>query len=173
MPDDITPPEAEDSAPATTKTKRSHVTALVIALGLLGGGAFGAFVAGPQLANRIVRPAVAGVAPTTGAKHEKVAPPAVLLLDNLVLNPAGSGGLRFLLVTVGLQLSNDAATEALKSRDSEVRDVILRIFGNKRVEELADVGNRGGMKREIKVALDSLLAGDAVKGVYFPQFVIQ
>src|SRR5205085_488524 len=98
---------------------------------------------------------------------------SVVLLDNLVLNPAGSGGLRFLLVTVGLQLSSSVNSEAVKSRDAEVRDVVLRVFGTKRVEELSDIAMREGFKREISTALDALLGAHSVKGVYFPQFVIQ
>ncbi len=173
MADDITP-AADDAVSAPPKTKRSYLTAIVIAVGLLGGGAFGTFVGGPQLAHRLGPTAGAAAPAASEEQSEKAATgqPDVLV-DNLVLNPAGSGGLRFLLVTVGLRLSDGVNAEAIKTRDAEVRDLILRILGNKRVDELAEIGMRDELKREIATALDALLGTRGVKGVYFPQFVIQ
>jgi flagellar basal body-associated protein FliL len=78
-----------------------------------------------------------------------------------------------LLVTVGLRLSSSVNAEAFKARDAEVRDVILRVLGNKRVDGLADIGIRDALKQEITAALDALLGAPGVKGVYFPQFVLQ
>jgi flagellar FliL protein len=177
MTDEIAPP-TDETAPAAPMPKRSYVTALVIAAGLVGGGGFGTFVGGPLLANQPGK-AVGPTAETKREEHGEAggetpgAAPALILLDNLVLNPAGSGGLRFLLVTVGLRLSNATGVEALKTRDAEVRDVLLRILGTKRVDELADIAQREGLKREIKTAVDAMLRGSAVSGVFFPQFVIQ
>lgn len=174
---------AEDATAATPKAKRSYLTAIVIGVGLVGGGGFGTFVGGPMLSRRISGPTAGAVAGKARAKvaaskgdeaHEKPeAGASVVLFDNLVLNPSGSGGLRFLLVTVGLRLSNSASVATIKASDAEVRDVLLRVFGDRRVEELADIGQREGLKRAIKTAVDSLLSAGTVKGVYFPQFVIQ
>lgn len=170
-----------DTTTAAPAPKRSMKAVGVIAAGLLAGGGFGAFVAGPQLATRLTAPGTTvvtskagehgakGVRDSAGASTES----AVHVVDNLVLNPAGTSGLRFLLVSVGLQLSDPATADALKSRDPEVRDVLLRVFGSKRVDELADMSRREGYKHEIKVAIDSMLARSVVKGVFLPQFVIQ
>lgn len=173
MTDDGTP-AAADAEPAVPSARRSNVTAVVIAVGLLGGGAFGTLLGGPLLAHRFARTADAAVVPATDEPSGKTAVgQAEVLVDNLVLNPAGSGGLRFLLVTVGLRLSTTANADLFKTRDAEVRDVILRVLGNKRVDELADIGMRDELKRELTTALDALLGLPVVKGVYFPQFVLQ
>ncbi|MBA4070807.1 MAG: hypothetical protein C0497_03085 [Gemmatimonas sp.] len=178
MTDDGTP-EAEDAEPTAPTARRSYVTAVVIAIGLLGGGAFGTLLGGPLLAHRFAKTASAASVPPAEEPSGKAAagqaavPQADVLVDNLVLNPAGSGGLRFLLVTVGLRLSSSDNALLIKSRDAEVRDLILRVLGNKRVDELADIGMRDALKREIQTALDVLLGVRGVKGVYFPQFVLQ
>ncbi|MHB1310449.1 MAG: flagellar basal body-associated FliL family protein [Gemmatimonadaceae bacterium] len=174
---------AEEAAAASPKAKRSYLTALVIGVGLIGGGGFGTFVGGPMLARRISGQTAGAVTGKDGAAvhsspgdeaHGKPGPEsAVVLFDNLVLNPSGSGGLRFLLVTVGLRLSNSASVATIKASDAEVRDVLLRVFGDRRVEELADIGQRERLKGAIKTAVDSLLSAGTVSGVYFPQFVIQ
>jgi flagellar FliL protein len=185
MADDATSPSTE-AAPAAPKAKRSYATALAIAAGLLGGGGLGTFISGPMLVKRLgvsarhapaqasaVASASAEAPASEGRENKPGTAPTLVLVDNLVLNPAGSGGLRFLLVTVGMQLSNAANVEAAKTRDPEVRDILLRIMGNKRVDELADIRLRDGLKREIRVAMDAMMGRGSVKGVYFPQFVIQ
>ncbi len=66
--------------------------------------------------------------------------------------------------------------EEIKSRDSEVRDVILRVMGSKTVEELSDMSHREAIKEELADSLGTLFKKAKKKPihrVYFPQFVIQ
>ncbi|MBI1809875.1 MAG: flagellar basal body-associated FliL family protein [Gemmatimonadetes bacterium] len=154
---------------------KSKLGIVIIIAALTVGVGMGAFVAGPTIAKRFVhKPDSATVVKEARAEAEKAGKEApVLLLDNLVLNPANSGGQRFLLVSVGVQVSDPAANDEMKKREIEARDAVLRVFGNKTVEELSDVSRREGFKTEIKAILDSLLGPKVVRGVYFPQFVIQ
>lgn len=109
-----------------------------------------------------------------GDAAKEGAPPAnVYTLDNLVLNPAGSDGTRFLLLTISLQVKDAATLEAMKARDAELRDAVLVTVGNRTVEELAAVGARDSLKIELRAAAKKLFRRNVVKRVYFPQFVIQ
>ena len=95
-------------------------------------------------------------------------------MPNLVLNPAGSNGTRFLMCEVAIELSDEKPADVLTARDAEVCDAILRVLGVKSVEELSDVAHRDGMKDEVRQALDKLFKRKgAVRRLYFPQFVIQ
>ncbi len=170
--------------------KRSFLPIALAAAGaLLVGGLSGAFVAGPLLATRVA-PAEAAAAESGGAEHAGGEAPAgeggdhggeggeaaarpIHTLENLVLNPAGSGGTRFLMVTVALELRDAAAEETAKQRDPEVRDVVLRILGGKSVEQLADVAAREGLKAELRDSTGAVFSRGAVRRVYLPQFVIQ
>jgi flagellar FliL protein len=96
----------------------------------------------------------------------------VHLLDNLVLNPAGSGGTRFLLLSVAFEVKSAAVLEQMKARDAELRDVVLVTLGSKSVEELADMHAREALKTELRTATEKTFK-KGVKRVYFPQFVIQ
>ena len=96
------------------------------------------------------------------------------LIDNLVLNPANSGGGRFLLASVNLRLTDAATKESLVQRDAEARDAILRVLGTKQVEELVNIGNRERFKKDIRALINGMFPGkNVVLGVYFSQFVIQ
>lgn len=97
----------------------------------------------------------------------------VYTLDNLVLNPAQSGGARFLLLTIAFELKGAATLEAMKARDAELRDAVLVTVGNRTVEQLADMGVRDSLKVELQAATKKLFRKAVVRRVYFPQFVIQ
>lgn len=156
--------ENADEATAPSKGKR---TVLILAvLGVAGGVAAGLFGVGPMLAKR----RAASPAP----KHEDVPSTAVVHpIENLVLNPAGSNGTRFLMVTATFEVRDGGADQRLKDREAEVRDRILSLLSKKTVEELTDVNAREPIKKEVLAAVAPLFPqGDVVK-VFFPQFVIQ
>ena len=94
-------------------------------------------------------------------------------IDNLVLNPAGSGGTRFLLLSIAFEMKDAGALEAIKARDAELRDAVLVTLGSKTVEQLSDMVSRDSLKVELRTATAKTLHTRGVRRVYFPQFVIQ
>jgi flagellar FliL protein len=169
---------AADSAPAAAPARKLALP-LIIAAGIVVGGSAGALVLGPRIARaRIVPHDSTSAAPLldslkAGEHGVSVAEAPVHLIENLVLNPAGSGGSRFLLASVGLQTTSAAANDIVGKREVEARDVVLAVLGSKHVEDLAEIANRDRIKVELKAALDSLFGPGVVRKIYFPQFVIQ
>jgi flagellar FliL protein len=168
--------EGADAAPR----KKSLPLLAVIAVGLIVGGGAGLFVAGPLIAKKLTSRSAATVADSTthgeGAKEGKDGKDGTKtmhIVDNLVLNPAQSGGTRFLMVTATFELKDGAAEEAMKSRDAEVRDALLALLGRKTVEQLTDISVRDQIKSEVIASVAPLFPKGSVKRVYFPQFVIQ
>jgi flagellar FliL protein len=95
-------------------------------------------------------------------------------MENLVLNPAGSNGTRFLMASVAAEVKDDKVKDEMAGRDAELRDAVLRILGERTVDQLADMSLREALKKELIDSLNSKLQSKtAVKRVYFPQFVIQ
>jgi flagellar protein FliL len=172
--------EANAGAAPATAPSRKLALPLIIAAGVIVGGAAGALVLGPRIARARTAPkdstSAAKPADTTAIRGEHgVATPdaPVHLIDNLVLNPAGSGGTRFLLASVGLQTTSAAANDIVNKREVEARDVVLSVLGGKHVEDLAEISHREKLKVELMSALDSLFGPGIVRKIYFPQFVIQ
>jgi flagellar FliL protein len=171
---------AEEQAPpveeSPSKIKKHLALALALVLGLGAGGASGTFVVGPALANVVVPGAKQSKkADGEHAKpsDEKAAPKQVYTLDNLVLNPAESGGTRFLLLSIAFETADAALLEDLKTHDAELRDAVLVTLGSKTVEQLADMRARDGFKTELSSAALKLFKKKGALRVYFPQFVIQ
>ena len=160
MPDETIP-----SGGRRIGTSRLLTVLLPAGAGLLIGAASGGFVAGPALARRVAaREAADEASGRAWARH---------VIDNLVLNPAGSGGTRYLLVTVVFEVRDRGVADEMIQRDAEVRDATLRVLGGKTVEQLADLAGRDAIKQELTSTVGALLSKGAVRRIYFPQFVIQ
>lgn len=194
------PAAAAEDGEAPAKVGPKGVVLIGALVGsLLIGAAAGVFAVGPMLAKKsgyVVSPAAHDAesadaegegggehAAPSGGEHgeggeggEGGAASNLHLIDNLVLNPAGSGGSRFLMLAAALEFNEAAQVEEMKTRDSEVRDVILRVMGSKTVEELSDMGHREAIKAELADSLATLFKKSKkkpIRRVYFPQFVIQ
>lgn len=188
-------PTPAADAPAPAKPKLTVLIGMV-AVGLLVGGASGAVFIGPMVAKKMGKTTPIVVAaegdhgeaaaadgehadPAAAEDHGKPAEggaaeaAAVHLLENLVLNPAGSGGARYLLLSVAIEVGNAKAGEDFKTRDAELRDIILTALGTKTVEDLTDITHREAFKTELQTAINARFGKKAVKSLYFPQFVVQ
>lgn len=176
--------ENETEAPPK-RVNRKLLLAAVLVVGALAGGGAGAVFAGPMLAEMILGPAdaSAAVADSAAAGHGDEesddhggghgAGAASHLVENLVLNPAGSNGTRFLMASVSLDLAEAGAAAEMEARDAEVRDALLTVLGHKTVEQLTDIAARDSLKSELKSAVSALFPQGTVRGIYLPQFVIQ
>jgi flagellar protein FliL len=180
MSNDQTP--APEAAPSTKP--RLPVLIGMVAVGLALGGGTGAMFVGPMVAEKMGKKS-AVVANADGehgaeaaegdsaAQGANGASGSVHLLENLVLNPAGSGGSRFLLLSLAIEVGTSKAGEEFKARDAELRDLILTALGKKTVDELTDIARRDEFKQELQVTVDARFGKKAVKSLYFPQFVVQ
>jgi flagellar FliL protein len=168
---------AEDTAAKARGGGISLFAVLGLVLGLAVGGAAGVLVAGPLVVRRIAEPA----APAGSVEGEKrgrregvdTVPGAVHTLDNLIVNPAGTQGTRFLVVSVALEVDRPETAAGLVARDAEVRDAVLRVLGGKTVADLSDVEKRETLKDEIGAAVKALMKSGEIRRLYLPQFVIQ
>jgi flagellar FliL protein len=160
--------DAGSSAASDTPKSSSKRSVLILAIaGVAAGAATGLFGVGPVLAKR--RSAVVAAPKTETAAKASVAHS----VENLVLNPAGSGGTRFLMVTATFEIRDGEIEQQMKDHDAEVRDRILATLGKKTVEELSDISLRDTMKEEVLATVSSLFPKNGVRKVFFAQFVIQ
>lgn len=173
-------PEAEAPAGSDQKSGIAKMLPLIggIAAGLALGAVLGFTLLGPKLSHK------SASAPMSGADSAKAeakgpevkkgeAAPAIYQLDNLVMNPAASGGAHFLLMSVALQVKDAASLETMKGRDAELRDTILRLFSSKDIDQITAPNARDTFSTELLGVLDTMFGKGTVAKIYFPQFVIQ
>ena len=167
---DATPP---DGAPPGTPTRGRGPSMIGVAVvAVLSAGA-GAWFGAPRLAPRAAE-AVASIQAdrSDAGAGEDVESADQYQIANLVLNPADSGGTRFLVASLVLDVTEAAYTQ-LGARDAEARDVILTRLAARTVEELTRVALRDTIREDLRAGLNQMLGFDGVRRIFLPQFVIQ
>jgi flagellar protein FliL len=149
------------------------VLAVAVAAGIGGG-----FVLAPRLL-----PASGAAAPETETeveagegKHEKATKEGsgrIFRLDNLIVNPAGSEGTRFLMATVAFEVESETAEAALKDHDVQVRDLVVSRLESQTMQMLTQPAARDSIKHQLALAVAPLVGPKTRVRVYLPQFVIQ
>lgn len=110
--------------------------------------------------------------PDEKAKLEQVAP-SIFVVKDVIVNPAGTNGTRFLLTTVGFEVTTPESQKELEKKEVQVRDVLNTILTSKGLDELVDVGQRETLRIEIASRISGLLKPGALMNVYFSKFIIQ
>jgi flagellar protein FliL len=173
---------------ANTERKTGGMLPLIgIALAtLLAGGGVGAVVVGPMLAGGGEAQAAAeegghGEAAEESGGHGKKsdghggggAESEVYAIENLVVNPAGTQGSRFLIVSLTIVPDDGASRTQLVARDAEIRDTLLHVLGSKTVQQLSDLTQREQMKEEMRAAAETVIQPGKIRRIFLPQFVLQ
>lgn len=187
--------KAKDEAGAKPKEEKpARPQPLPVPLALIGvvagalalGGAFGGLFVGPAIvAARNARPAPADVKPEapvaetqggetrSGEAKGGEGKSIVFKLDNIIVNPAGSQGTRFLMASVAIQLPDDKTEETLRAREVEVRDAVTAVLESQTMAMLTRPGARDSLKQALARAVVPLAGRSVRLRVFLPQFVIQ
>lgn len=150
----------------------------VVAAALIAGGAVGAFLVGPRFVPKAAAKTTAAAEGEGAAEHSKKGKhgeekKSVHKIENLIVNPAGSQGARFLMTTVAIEVSDEKTIDLLRDRDVQVRDRVIAMFESKSLEDLTRPGSREKLKRELEELIEPIAGNPASLHVYLPQFVIQ
>jgi len=94
-------------------------------------------------------------------------------IEDIVVNPAGSAGTRYLCTTVALQSTGTVVADEVAEREPQIRDILIEILSERTVEDLSALATRDELRAEIKAAVNDLLVSGEVVGVYLSNFVLQ
>lgn len=168
------PAQTQTAAPATRKSKKALIIVAVVIIQLVAAYFLMGFLLkrggiDPKEATSSVPGHAAAVKNTpadAGFDH-------VYVVKDLIVNPAGTNGLRFLLTTIGLEVSSEQTVQELGKRDVQVHDAIIGILTSKTLPELDDFASRDSLKIQIKHEINGDLTTGKVMNVYFSKFIIQ
>lgn len=106
--------------------------------------------------------------PTAGA-----APGVMFDLDPFIVNLADAPDIRYLKLTVKLELENDGVSANLSSRIPQLRDTILVLLSSKDSTAIRTPQGKFQLRDEITQRINGLLPKPGVKTAYFTDFVVQ
>lgn len=108
-----------------------------------------------------------------GGEEDGAAGSLVYAIKDIVVNPAGTGGTRFLSVSLGFELGSPELSYEFEAREPMVRDALITILSSKTVAELTDTKQKEITRYQIKKRLEQILETDQITGVYYTDFVLQ
>jgi flagellar FliL protein len=97
----------------------------------------------------------------------------IYLIKEIIVNPAGTGGTRFLSASIGFELESDKVGELFSEREAIVRDALITILSSQSIPELSDFKRRERLRKLIQLRVQKLLHSDEIAAVYFTEFVLQ
>jgi len=107
------------------------------------------------------------------ASHADPAKTEMVMVDDIIVNPSGTGGTRFLSCSIGFEISSEGAVKHFESRRPMIRDALITILGSKTLEQLSDAKEKEITRYQIKKRVEQLLDSKDLYGVYFTNFVLQ
>ena len=184
--------EGADKAAPAAKPKAALPIMLigVVAGALVAGAALGSLLVAPQV-NKMRHAAAVTAACAPASKKDKAdkkdkkdgkdkkgeagkAP--VYKLDNIIVNPAGSLGQRFLMCSVAIESEDPKALDTLREHEIELRDRVISMLAKQSLDRLTSQGARDSLRAELLAVIKPSLGPDgqdAELKVFLPQFVVQ
>ena len=186
---DTPPAEAGASGGGPNSMMLAIVVAVIM---LLAGFALAYFVLPARLAEELAKKMPTGdAADASGGDHAAAeapkgeakggegkegaaaAPGAGFTLSDILVNVTGTGGSRFIKVSVYFQAPPAVQTELQGMRD-QLKDIVSNTLAQKSLSELSDSGVRGRLRSELLATINPLLKSKGeVQNIYFPEFIIQ
>lgn len=157
---------APDAAPPATPEPKGRPI-VPIAAGVVAV-LIGAVVGMKVIAPRLHHPAAAAEKPAP-AKQEA---PRLVKFENVIVNPAGTQGQRYLIVSISVEVKTADAENHLHQADDAIRDAMTSTLGQMNMDELTAPAGRDTVRSRMR-AIAAHFAQDTAITVYLPQFLIQ
>jgi len=155
------PPEEENKEVQEKPKSNKLLIIIALVVVLLGAGGAGAYF-------KFLKP------PGEKAENEKKQEvSAIYEMDTYMVNLADPGGKRFLKATMKLKVSSADTSEECKSRNFELRDLVLTLLAGKESEEVASADDKLALKKQVIEAVNRVLQKGKVLDVYFTDFLVQ
>jgi flagellar protein FliL len=174
------PAPAEGVASRVTGGKQAGLIGALTFVGALLGGLLASLVVAPTIIARQAPvaahadSAVAGVGAGEGKGSEgEGSEKKMVELSNIIVNPAGSQGTRFLMTSVAIAVADEEAQKLLTNHEVELRDRVTSILETQTMAQLTLPGARDSLKLKIAQAAGSIVGPGVPLKVFLPQFVIQ
>ncbi|RKX25530.1 MAG: hypothetical protein DRP45_05725 [Candidatus Zixiibacteriota bacterium] len=97
----------------------------------------------------------------------------VYAIKDIVVNPAGTGGTRFLSCSIAFELGSSELVAEFEARELLVRDALITILSSKTVAELTNVRQKEIVRYMVKKRVSQLLDTEEIEAVYYTDFVLQ
>jgi len=110
---------------------------------------------------------------SSGKSAAGAAPGVVFDLDPFIVNLADAPDIRYLKLTIKLEVENDGVSANLAGRIPQLRDAVLVLLSSKDSATIRSPQGKFQLRDEITQRINGLLPKPGVKTAYFTDFVVQ
>jgi flagellar protein FliL len=109
-----------------------------------------------------------------GGKHGQASLPGAMFdLDPFIVNLADTPEVRYLKLTLKLDVDSEAVAAELSARTPQIRDAVLVLLSSKDVNAVRTTQGKFQLRDEITQRVNGLLKKPGVRSAYFTEFVVQ
>jgi flagellar protein FliL len=108
-----------------------------------------------------------------GKHGQATSPGAMFDLDPFIVNLADTPEVRYLKLTLKLEVDSEAVAADLSVRIPQMRDAILVLLSSKDVNAVRTTQGKFQLRDEITQRINGLLKKPGVRSAYFTEFVVQ
>ncbi|MDD3777171.1 MAG: flagellar basal body-associated FliL family protein [Actinomycetota bacterium] len=94
-------------------------------------------------------------------------------VGEIIVNLADLGQARYGKAEVVLELAAESSLEEIKTRNPQIRDIVIDIFSSQESTDLLDQQGKEEVKKKIKSSINQILSSGKVEQVYFTTIVVQ
>lgn len=152
--------DVQEEKPSNKKGKNLLLIIIIAVVAIVGG--IIAYVI-------LLKPAEDKVA----IKEEKKVEVVMFAMEPFVVNLTDPARVRFLRVSLYLELAGPAVAEKAKARTPQIRDAIITLLTAKTHGELIHPEGKLQLKDEINIRINQILGENAVRDVFLTDFVMQ
>ena len=163
--------KAEESPPVKGGSGKKMMILALAGLLLLGGGGGAAwfFMGGSHEEEK-----KSGGSDEHAKANDRAGEPGpVMELDPFLLNLADRDELRFLKVSIKLELDRPEETTDYQAKVPAIRDALLVLLSSKESQLLRTVNGKRRIREEIMARVNTVMSRGKVANVYFTDFIIQ
>jgi flagellar FliL protein len=154
--------------PAGGKKKLLSIIGGAVLLMAVGGGGAYFLDGGGGDAEAAKKEAASGTEGDHGAEEA-----SIVTLDTFVVNLADDNSQRYLKVQMKVEFFGKETPPRFTSRRPQIRDLLLTLLSSKQVADVRTVEGKQQLRDEIIARISRVIEDDAVKAVYFAEFIVQ
>lgn len=155
--------------PAAEKPKKSPLIMMVAGSLVMVGAAY----AGVHFVLKPVLRSDPASAHTEAEAKPEATQGEIIRFENIVVNPSGTMGSRYLSTTIGLEVTDEAGRLAVTAAEPMIKDALITHLSSKTIDELTDAAAREGMRTAIRDMVNTVIAPQKINAVFFLDFVLQ
>ncbi|MCF6238375.1 MAG: flagellar basal body-associated FliL family protein [Candidatus Marinimicrobia bacterium] len=107
------------------------------------------------------------------AKNEVPTMGIIHIIDNITVNTLGSGGRRYVIAEIALEVADQMVVDEIVTREPQIRDMFIRYLRRQTAQHVLDLGFQERSRRDLTKMLNNQLNAGRVDSLYYVKLLLQ